>query len=86
MDVTGQSRVKNAGGTRTGTVGSPGGGVRLSGFFVCVCFWSRWRRPQTAADFKWQKIAHKSEWRRIENKSRETALDREGQQVGRGDG
>lgn len=82
MDVTGQRRVKNAGGTRT--VGSPGGGVRLSGFFcVCVFFW---RRPETAAAFKWQKIAHKSEWRRIESKSRETALDREGRQVGRGDG
>lgn len=32
------------------------------------------------------KMAHKSEWKQIENKSRETVFDREGQQVGGSDG
>lgn len=91
MDVTGQRRVKNAGGTRAGAVGSPGGGVRLlgggGGACVCVCvFGAAGDVLKQLLPLNGKKIAHKFEWRRIENKSRETALDRGGRQVGRGDG
>lgn len=86
MGVTGQRRVKKRWATCTkclpgGVVGEPGGGARL------FCFFFR-----AAEDILKQllplngKMAHKSEWRRIENKSRERVFSREGRQVGGGDG
>lgn len=85
MGVTGQRRVKKRWGTCAkclpgGIVGEPGGGARLFCFFRAPEDVLKQLLPLNG------KIAHKSEWRQIENKSRERVFSREGRQVGGGDG